>query len=137
MTTKTVVGTKKILVIEDETYLREILRDNLQGAGFAVWGARTGPEGYDTALKVKPDIILLDILLPGMDGMAVMKKLRQDSWGKTVPIMLITNLSASPKILQGVVEDRPVFYLEKSGWSIREIIDKVRLLAFYSPLLSR
>jgi two-component system alkaline phosphatase synthesis response regulator PhoP len=120
---------KKVLVVEDETALRNVLRDNLTWSGFKVIEAKDGKEGLEKALEERPDIMLLDIILPHMNGMAVMHELRKDSWGKDLPIILITNLSANQKIVDGVIEDKPVFYLEKAGWSIREVIEKVKTLA--------
>jgi CheY-like chemotaxis protein len=128
---------KRVLVIEDENALREVLRDNLQGAGFKVLEARDGKQGLDVARAEHPDIILLDILMPRINGMRVLHELRQDPWGKDVPVVLITNLSPNQKILEGVIKDKPVYYLEKSGWSIREVVEKVRTLAFAQEALAQ
>lgn len=121
---------QKVLIVEDEASLREVLADNLGEQNFRVLQARDGNEGLAIALEEKPDVILLDIMLPGMNGMRVMQKLRASSeYGKTVPIMMITNLSANQKILKGVMQDRPAYYIEKAGYSIKEVVDKVKVLA--------
>ncbi len=121
---------KKVLIVEDESSLREVLADNLGETGFRVLEARDGQEGFDIALEEKPDVILLDIMLPKMNGLRVMQKLRMSSeYGKNVPIMMITNLSANQKILKSVMQDRPAYYIEKAGYSIKEVIDKVQVLA--------
>ena len=122
---------KKILVIEeveDDASLRNVLHDKFTNEGFRVLEARDGEEGLATALREKPDIILLDIILPKMDGITMMKKLRESSeWGKHVPIILLTNLSADEeKINQAIVENEPAYYLVKSNWSMEELIEKVR-----------
>ena len=121
---------KKVLIVEDETSLREVLADNLGEKGYRVFEARDGKEGLDLALAEKPEVILLDIMLPKMNGLRVMQKLRMSSeYGKNVPIMMITNLSANQKILKGVMQDRPAYYIEKAGYSIKEVMDKVDVLA--------
>jgi len=121
---------KKVLIAEDEAALRSVLKDHLEGRGFEVLEARNGKEALEIALRERPDILLLDIMMPRVNGMRVMHQIRKaDAWGKDVPIMLITNLSANQKILEGVVEDKPVYYIEKAGYSIREVIEKVEMLA--------
>lgn len=137
MAVKIEVQTKTVLIVEDEVALREILRDNLVAAGFTVLEARNGEEGHKMALDYRPDIMLLDILLPRMDGIELMRRLRKDPWGKRLPVMIVTNVSPNRKVIQGVAEGKPAFYLEKAGWSISEVVDKVRLLAFYSPLFEK
>ena len=118
---------KKILVVEDEPDMRQALVESLRYEGFDVLQAANGVEGLEEALARRPDLIILDILMPKMDGMEMMKKLRQsDSWGRKVPIILLTNLSADDKIMQGIVEDEPSYYLIKSDWKIPEVIEKVR-----------
>lgn len=116
---------KKILIVEDEKDIREAIADELLYAKFIPLEARNGNEGLATALQEHPDLILLDIVMPEMDGMAMMKKLRADTWGKTVPIILLTNLSANDKIIERVVEDEPVYYLVKSDWKIEDVVEKV------------
>lgn len=121
---------KKVLIIEDEASLRGVLADNLGDKGFRVLEARDGQEGFDLAMEERPDVILLDIKLPKMNGMRVMQKLRQSSeYGKNVPIMLLTNLSANQNIVKGVMKDRPAYYIEKAGYSISEVIEKAHTLA--------
>ena len=84
-----------ILIVEDELPLLKVYADRFSDEGFLVLKANNGQEGLDLAIKEKPDLILLDILMPVMDGLTMMQKLRENTtWGKTVPIMLLTNLSA-------------------------------------------
>ena len=77
---------KKILIVEDEEDMLRALVDELGHEGFETLEAKNGKEGLSIALKERPDLILLDILMPEMDGMAVMKHLRGDVWGKKVLI---------------------------------------------------
>jgi len=119
---------KKVLIVEDEEDLREAMVDKLTREGFQVNEARNGEEGLEVALKEHPDLILLDIVMPKMDGMTMMKKLREtNTWGEKVPIILLTNLSASDdKIIKAIVENEPSYYLVKSDWKIEDIVNKVR-----------
>jgi DNA-binding response OmpR family regulator len=119
---------KKILAIDDEEELRKVLRDKLNLEGFRVLEAKDGEEGLKTALLERPDLILLDILMPKMNGLDMMKKLRQsNSWGKTVPIILLTNLDAHDEnINRAVTEDTPAYYLVKANWSMEDVVAKIR-----------
>lgn len=118
---------KKILVVEDEPDMRQALVESFRHEGFEVLQAANGDEGLIEAHGGHPDLIILDILMPKMDGMEMMKKLRQQNeWGRKVPIILLTNLSADDKIMRGIVEDQPSYYLVKSDWKIPDVIEKVR-----------
>jgi len=79
-----------VLVVEDELYLRDFYQELLVSQGFNVITATNGQEGLDSALKNKPDVMLLDIMMPVMDGNQVMEKLRQTE-AKYMPIIVLTN----------------------------------------------
>lgn len=121
---------KKILVVEmveDDGSLLDVLYDKFIIEGFKVLKAKDGEEGLRTALAEHPDLIILDILMPKMDGLTMMKKLRQmNEWGKKVPIILLTNLSGNDeKINQAILENEPAYFLVKSDWTISDIVTKV------------
>ncbi len=125
------INNKKILVIEeveDEKSLRDVLHDKFKLEGFGVLEAKDGEEGLATALRERPDLILLDIVLPKMDGLTMMKKLREaNEWGKNVPIILLTNLSADDnKINQAIADNSPAYYLVKSNYTIVDLVEKIR-----------
>ncbi len=119
---------KTILIVEDELPLLNVYADRFSEEGFLVLKASNGQEGFEVAIKEKPDFILLDILMPIMDGLTMMQKLRKSSiWGKTVPVILLTNLSAEEKRIRRIVsENQPADYLVKLDWSLGAIIDKVK-----------
>jgi DNA-binding response OmpR family regulator len=125
------IETKKqtILIVEDELPLLKVYADRFSEEGFTVLKANNGQEGLEVAIKEKPDLILLDILMPIMDGLTMMQKLRENStWGKTVPIILLTNLSADEKRIQKIVtENKPTYYLVKLDWSLSAIIEKAKM----------
>jgi DNA-binding response OmpR family regulator len=77
--------------VEDELEIADILRRALTDAGFTVDHAKDGEEGVTMALSGKPDFILLDVVMPKMDGVAVLKRLRSDQAGKDIPVVLLSN----------------------------------------------
>jgi len=88
--------------------------------------AKDGRAGLDLALKEHPDLILLDILMPKMDGVQVMKKLREDSWGKNVPVILLTKLDLDDQKLREIVQYGAAYYLVKRDWSLEDVVKKVK-----------
>ena len=118
----------KILIVEDEESIRKPYTDELRDQGFVMFEAGNGKEGLELALREKPELILLDILMPVMSGLEMMDKLRNEgSYGKNVPIILLTNLSASEeKIMQGVTKNEPAYYLIKSDWNLSDVVEKIK-----------
>jgi two-component system, OmpR family, alkaline phosphatase synthesis response regulator PhoP len=117
----------KIAVIEDEKIMSKSLVGELEDAGFDVITAFDGERGLQLILKEKPDLVLLDIIMPKMDGMTMMKKLRKYvGYGTNVPIILLTNLNANDKIMGGITQDEPSYYLVKSDYTVADVVEKVR-----------
>jgi len=120
---------KKILVVEDEKSLRDLMMENLKARGYLAIGAENGTKGLELALSEHPELILLDLIMPGMDGMAVLKKIRSDAWGENVPVIILTNISeAGDALVEDILIHKPVNYLIKSDWNLRDIVDKVEKL---------
>ncbi|MFP4315641.1 MAG: response regulator [Desulfovibrionales bacterium] len=80
----------RILIVEDEDDIQNLLRFNLQNAGFDVLTSENGREALDLARKFDPDLILLDIMLPGLDGFDVCKELKSDTKTKPIPVIMLT-----------------------------------------------
>ncbi|OGH92792.1 MAG: hypothetical protein A2563_03940 [Candidatus Magasanikbacteria bacterium RIFOXYD1_FULL_40_23] len=116
---------KKILIVEDELALLYALASQFDKKEFKVLQAVDGEEGLKTALKSHPDLILLDLLMPKMDGMSMLKELRKDSWGKGVKVIILTNLSDAEKIDEALKQGT-YDYLVKKDWNISEVIEKVK-----------
>ncbi|MCR4274511.1 MAG: response regulator [Candidatus Campbellbacteria bacterium] len=117
---------KSILIIEDEIQIRGALRDFLVQNGFAVLEAEDGEKGLDIATREHPNLILLDIVMPKMDGMTMLELLRDDPWGKTAPVIILTNLSATDeKRNADVTKLLPAFYLVKSDWKLENLLEKI------------
>jgi DNA-binding response OmpR family regulator len=117
---------KKILVVEDEAPLRNAITSILSANGFAVVQAANGKEGFDLAFKERPDLILLDHLMPVMDGLTMFEKLRQEhGWGESVAVIFLTNSTDLAKIASPTEEALPDF-LVKSDWNIEDIVTKIK-----------
>ena len=118
-----------VLVVEDEEPLRKALEFKFTREGFRVITAGDGEEGYRIAVHESPDIILLDIVMPKMDGMTMLKKLRAESeWGKKVPVMFLTNLSPhEDQRMKDIAETEPITFWVKANSTIQDAVDKVRI----------
>lgn len=114
----------KILLVEDDQTLRETCRTKFIHHGFDVLVAAEGEKGLRLALENHPDLIILDITLPDLDGLTVMEKLRESDWGKTARIMLLTNREPDDEILKVILKNNPSYYLVKANTSIDEVFDK-------------
>ena len=112
---------KKILIVDDEKSIVDILKFNLKRDGYTVLEAYDGQEGYDMALSQKPDLILLDVMLPKMDGFEVCKKLREHL--STPIIMLTARIEEIDKVLG--LELGADDYITKP-FSIRELMARVK-----------
>lgn len=117
-----------ILVVEDEKILADTLEEKLVSEGFNVTKAFDGEEGLKLAMSKHPNLILLDLLMPKMDGMAFLKELRKDvSWGKNVPVIILTNLSSHDEQRnKDIVELEPSYYFMKTDKSVEEITEKIK-----------
>jgi two-component system, OmpR family, alkaline phosphatase synthesis response regulator PhoP len=85
---------KKILIVEDDTDLLEILRLSFKGAGYSIATATNGIEALKKARSLRPDLVVLDLVLPELDGFAVCEILRKDRATATLPIIMLTGLSS-------------------------------------------
>lgn len=116
---------KKILVVEDDRGLRKAIVEKLTFSGFKTAGAEDGEKGIQLALDLKPDLVLLDLLLPKMDGMAVLKGLRAN-FGKELPVIILTNVEPNDKMINDVIEYQPTYYFVKSDTDLDNLVSKIR-----------
>jgi len=116
---------KKILIVEDEAPLRNAVSDILSFEGFTVFQAKNGQEGLDISLKEHPDLILLDLMMPVMDGLTMLEKLRADDWGKGASVILLTNINDPGKVAQAT-EAGSYDFLVKSDWNIEDVVKKIK-----------
>ncbi len=119
------VGQKTILVVEDEEALLLILEKTLNQAGFKTITSKDGYEGLNMALKHHPHLVLVDIIMPRMDGITMLKELRKDSYGKDVPVIILTNLS-NPESMSAALENHAFDYLVKTDWDPETLVQKIK-----------
>jgi CheY-like chemotaxis protein len=116
---------KKILFIEDESALQKSLGDTLKNEGYEVISALDGEVGLRLAKTKKPDLILLDLILPKMDGFEVLEELVQDPKTKDIPVIILTNLERMEDI-ERALELGAKTYLVKANYTLKEVIEKVK-----------
>ncbi len=122
---------KHILVIEDEVDLREAMMEALNEAGYQVTGADNGQTGLEVALREHPDMILLDLMMPIMDGQETFRRLREDAWGRDAKVVILTAMDDVNNI--GLAhEAKPLDYFIKAHHSLDDLVKQIRLLMFTS-----
>lgn len=112
-----------ILIVEDERAMRQALRDKLTRLGYGVVEAADGEEGLNLAYAGHPDLIVLDVAMPKMDGETMLKQLRQDDWGKNVPVIVLTNLLY---LQDANSKERASEYLLKSDTKLEDLVEKIK-----------
>ncbi|MFA4998568.1 MAG: response regulator [Candidatus Paceibacterota bacterium] len=116
---------KKILFIEDESALQKTFGEVLGQAGYEVISALDGEIGLSLAKEKKPDLILLDLILPKLHGLEVLKGLKEVEETKDIPVIILTNLEGMAEI-EKAIELGAKGYLVKAQYSLGEIVQKVR-----------
>ena len=114
-----------VLLVEDDAFLTNIYQTKFEMEGFKVSVADNGESGLADAKKKKPDVILLDILLPKMDGFMVLEKLKADETLKGIPVILLTNLGQKDDVEKGL-QLGAVDYLIKAHFKPSETVEKVK-----------
>ena len=117
---------KKILFIEDNAEIVDLYAPKIKDAGFEVETALNGERGLQYALDKHPDLIILDVVMPDMDGMTVMQRIRQEGeWGRSVPIIIFTNFDVNDDRLKQIVQDKPAYYLLKANFTPHSLVAKL------------
>lgn len=114
-----------LLLIEDDVFLGSIYKTKFEQQGFRVSVADNGEDGLADAKRKKPDIILLDVLLPRVDGFEVLHELKQDKLTASIPVVLLTNLGQKEDITKGL-ERGAVDYLIKAHFKPSETVAVVK-----------
>ena len=123
--TSTPNTTYRIAVIEDEPSLRSLYELKLGLDGFQVQTAKNGLEGLELIHTFQPDLILLDLMMPEMNGDEMLKQLREQEWGADVRVIILTNISRdeAPSILRFLRVDR---YIVKAHYTPAQVVEVVR-----------
>jgi len=117
-------STKKILLIEDDPFISDVYITNLKNNGFEVLLANDGESGLDIIKKEKFDLVLLDLLLPKIDGFEILRNIKKDPALKDIPVIILTNLGEKENIERGK-ELGAVDYLVKINFTPKEVIEKI------------
>jgi len=113
---------KTVLIAEDEAAMLDALSNKFEKGGFEVFRAADGEMAYEIAMANKPDLIMLDILMPKIDGVTVMKKIRADeAWGSLVPMIILTNLNDHESMMEAA--ENCAFFLVKTEWKLDDVVE--------------
>lgn len=114
-----------ILIIEDEPTLQKALTISLEQEGYQIKSALDGEIGLRLAKEVKPNLVLLDLILPKMDGFEVLEEMKKDETTKDLPVIILTNLESSQDIEKALVLGAKT-YLVKANYDLKDVIQKVK-----------
>ncbi len=115
---------KKVLIVEDSALLRAMLRSAIKDAGYLPYEAHDGRYGLMSAREVHPDLILLDLLMPVMDGKTMYEELRKEEWGRAIPVVLLTSSEAEDAIAW--MAERGLASIKKGERMAEEIVAMLR-----------
>ncbi|MDD5606568.1 MAG: response regulator [Candidatus Pacebacteria bacterium] len=118
---------KKLLIVEDDQFLRELVAKKIREENYEVVEASDGEEGLKKVKEAKPDLVLLDLMLPGIDGFHVLEQIKKDSEISKTPVIILSNLGQKEDIDKGMnlgAED----FLVKAHFTPGEIIEKVKII---------
>jgi len=115
---------KKILIIEDDKFLRELISNKLAKRGYELIQAVDGEQGFEKTKKEKPDVILLDLILPGIDGFEVLSKIRKEKDIAETPVLILSNLGQKEDI-EKALNLGAADYLIKAHFTPEEIVEKI------------
>ena len=117
----------RILIIEDDKFLRELIIQKLGKEGYEIVEAAEGEEGLRKMKEEKPDLVLLDLILPGIDGFEVLRRAKTDEETSAVPIIILSNLGQRDDVEKGI-ELGAIDYLIKAHFTPGEIVDKIKVI---------
>ncbi len=114
----------KILLVEDDQTFIDLLRNKCLDSGIEVFVAENGEQGIKIALEEKPDVIITDLTMPIMDGFEFIKQLRNDVWGKKVPVIILSNYGDFDRISKAL-ETGAFYYLVKSDVDQNDVLSYI------------
>jgi len=114
-----------ILIVEDDKFLRELIAQKLSKEGFNISEAVDGEEGIKKIKEEKPQLVLLDLILPGIDGFEVLSRMKEDPIVSSTPVIILSNLGQKEDVEKGL-KLGAVDYLIKAHFTPGEIIEKIR-----------
>ena len=121
---------KSVLIIEDDKFFRDLLTNKLKEAGFNPLPAQDGGEAFNLLKAVKPDLIVLDLVLPGLSGMEILETLRKEEKTAEVPVIVLSNLS-EPEEMEKAKALGVTDFLVKVNFTPEEIIERIKKALFF------
>lgn len=122
----------KTLIIEDEQFIRDIYKRQLEKAGITVDGFGRGQEGLQSISQNKYDIILLDIMLPDLNGLEILKQVKQNPDTKNIPVIMLTNLGQDEVIKEGFSLGAQGYFI-KASYTPDQIVQEVKNILAHKP----
>jgi DNA-binding response OmpR family regulator len=117
---------KTVLIIDDDIAFSEMLTEIFRSEGMRVIVEHDGVTGLDQAAQSHPDLIMLDVMMPRMSGADALTKIRETDWGKTVPILMLTNMGEPEIVAQDKARGAPTECLLKTDWTLDQISTRVK-----------
>ena len=115
---------KTVLIVEDEQSMQRALKNKLEHAGYTVHAAADGEEALASLRDIKPDLVLLDLIMPKMDGISVLRQMKGDDRLRAVPVVILTNLSSGDKVAEAM-QLGTFDFLVKANYSLDDVLKKV------------
>lgn len=115
---------KTVLIVEDEQSMQRALKNKLEHAGYAVSAANDGEGAIDALRSAKPDLVLLDLIMPKLDGISVLRQMKADDALRAVPVVILTNLSSGDKVAEAM-QLGTFDFLVKANYSLDDVLKKV------------
>ncbi len=115
----------KVLIVEDDVPILDLYDKKFTASGYTVVRAQDGGEGIKLAVSERPDAVILDLMLPVMNGFEVLKKLKKDKSSKDIPVIILSNYGEMPNITEGLLSGA-VEYLIKVEHSPEEVVEIVQ-----------
>lgn len=117
---------KTVLIVDDDLAFCELLTEILQSEGVTVVVEHDGISGVAKALELHPDLVMFDVMMPRMTGIAALQQLRNDPWGKNAVAVLLTNVN-QPEAMAASMENGPATeYLLKVDWTLEQIAERIK-----------
>ena len=116
---------KTVLIVEDEGAMQRALKNKLENAGYAVLVASDGAQALEQMRSGSPDLMLLDLIMPKLDGISVLREAKGDEALKSVPVIILTNLSSGDKVAEAM-QLGTFDFLVKANYSLDDVLGKVK-----------
>ena len=117
----------KILIVEDDKFLRELIAQKLTKEGYETFEAVDGEDGIKKIKEEKPELVLLDLILPGIDGFEVLSRMKEDPILSKIPVIILSNLGQKEDVERGL-KLGAIDYLIKAHFTPGEIIEKIKAI---------